>query len=99
MSFHCTVCGEMHDDLPDLGIDKPDPWWAVAPEERARRIKLTSDTCVIDKEHYFIHGVLQIPIHDHPAPFGFGVWVSQKRENFSAYLKAPQSAAIGPFFG
>jgi hypothetical protein len=97
--YHCTVCGELHDDLPHIGADKPDQWWDVAEGERDRRIKLTSDTRIIDCEHYFIRGVLQIPVHGHPDPFGFGVWVSQKKENFFKYLEFPDSAEIGPFFG
>ncbi len=31
--------------------------------------------------------------------YGIGVWVSQKRENFLAYLKSPESTDVGPFFG
>jgi hypothetical protein len=82
MSFRCSVCGELHDDLPDLGSDRPDTWWGVPEEERDRRIRLTSDTCIIDDEEFFIRGVIEIPIHDATDSFGFGVWVSQKRENF-----------------
>jgi hypothetical protein len=99
MSYHCTVCGELHDDLPDIAADKPDQWWGIPEKERRRRIKLTSDTCVIDAEDYFIRGVIEIPVHDHPRRFGFGVWVSQKRENFRTYVRNPDTAAIGPFFG
>ena len=99
MSFRCPVCGEVHDDLPHMGADKPDNYWDVAEKHRDRRIKLTSDTCVIDGEHFFIRGVIEIPVHDHPHGFGFGAWVSQKRENFSTYLAHPDSAEIGPFFG
>jgi hypothetical protein len=99
MSFRCTICGELHDDLPDVGVDKPDHWWDVPEEERSRRIKLTSDTCVIDGKDFFIRGVIEIPIHDYPERFGFGVWVSQKRENFLTYVQNPDSAEIGPFFG
>jgi hypothetical protein len=99
MSFRCAVCGEMHDELPDIGADRPDPYWDVPEEERERRVELTEDTCVIDGEHYFIRGVLQLPVHDHPEGFGFGVWVSQKRENFEAYVQEPGSSALGPFFG
>src|SRR5712692_4831685 len=99
MPYRCTVCGELHDDLPDIGANKPDQWWDVAEEERDRRIKITSGTCIIDDEDYFIRGVIEIPVHDHPERFGFGVWVSQKRENFFTYLESPDSAQIGPFFG
>ncbi len=99
MSYRCTVCGEQHDDLPDIGADRPDLYWDIPEEERARRIALTSDTCILDNEHYFIRGVLAIPVHELPRSFGFGVWVSQKRENFFTYRKHPDSSDIGPFFG
>lgn len=99
MAYRCSTCGKLHDDLPDLGADKPDQWWAVPAEERAERIKLTSDTCEIDNEHFFIRGVIEIPIHHQDSRFGFGVWVSQKRENFFTYLKNPDTSEIGPFFG
>jgi hypothetical protein len=98
MKFRCPTCGEMHDDLPDIGADKPDNWWSVPEKERAKRIKLTKDNCIIDDD-YFIRGVIEIPIHDYPVKFGFGVWVSQKRENFFTYRKNSNTDAIGPFFG
>lgn len=99
MSYRCTICGQEHGDLPHLGIDRPDQWWDVAEEERERRIKLTSDTCVIDDRDYMIRGVIEIPVEDYGTPFGFGVWVSQKRENFETYLENYESDQIGPFFG
>jgi len=99
MSFQCSICGELHDDLPDIGSDRPAQWWDIPKQERDERIKLTPDICVIDGEHFFIRGVVEIPIHDHPEQFGFGVWVSQKRENFQTYVDNWNSSAIGPFFG
>lgn len=77
----------------------PDHWWDVAEEERDIRVELTSDTCVIDCEHFFIRGVIQIPVDGHADLLGFGVWVSLKRENFIEYIKHLDSAQIGPFFG
>ncbi|HEX8906754.1 MAG TPA: DUF2199 domain-containing protein [Longimicrobiaceae bacterium] len=99
MSFRCSVCGELHDALPHVGSDRPDQYWDVAEEDRERRVELTDDTCIIDGEHFFIRGVIEIPVHDYPDGFGFGVWVSQKRENFEAYVTEPASGEIGPFFG
>lgn len=98
MPFRCSVCGELHDELPDIGANCPDPWFGIPEDERDRRVRLTGDTCVID-EDCFIRGVLDIPIHDQPEPFGFGVWVSQKRENFQTYLDNFDTPDIGPFFG
>jgi hypothetical protein len=89
----------MHDDLPHMGMDYPDYYFGVPEEERERRVELTSDTCIIDQEDFFIRGVIEIPVQDYPHPFGFGVWVSQKKENFYTYLENSDSEEIGPFFG
>ncbi|HZS46438.1 MAG TPA: DUF2199 domain-containing protein [Blastocatellia bacterium] len=103
MSFRCATCDEIHEGLPDIGWDRPDPCYAI-PEgegegEGDQRINLTSDTCIIDNEDFFIRGVLEIPINGQQASLGLGVWVSQKRENFYKYLENFDSADIGPFFG
>jgi hypothetical protein len=97
-TYRCTTCGELHNDLPDVGADKPDQWWGVPEEERDERIKLTPDTCIID-DNYFIRGVIEIPLLNSDERFGFGVWVSQKKENFRTYLNNRNSSEIGPFFG
>ena len=99
MSYRCATCGEFHNDLPDVGIDKPDYYWEVPAAERAERVEITSDTCIVDDEHFFIRGVVEIPILESARTFGFGVWVSQKRENFQTYLDNFDSNQIGPFFG
>ena len=99
MSYQCSVCGETHDSLPHMVIDKPDYYWSVPEEERAERVELSPETCIIDDEDYFIRGVIEIHVHDYPHNFGFGVWVSQKRENFYTYVENFDSADIGPFFG
>jgi hypothetical protein len=99
MSYQCTVCSELHEGLPDIGADKPDYWWNVPEEERDHRVELTSDTCVIDGEDFFIRGIIHIPVHGQQEDIGFGVWVSQKEENFNTYVNNFDSAEIGPFFG
>src|SRR5882724_2973897 len=72
MSYRCSTCGELHKGLPDLGIDRPDYYWLVPEEERTTRIELTSDTCVIDNEDYFIRGVIEIPLVGQSEKFCFG---------------------------
>jgi len=66
-----------------FGAEVPHWYDAVAPEERERRIELTSDQCVIDEEHFFIRGVLEIPVINCEEPFTWGVWVSLSATNFS----------------
>jgi hypothetical protein len=98
MTYKCSICGETHDDLSDIGDDKPYYWYTIPEEERSSRAELTEDTCII-AEDYFIRGVIYIPVHDYDRDFGFGVWVSQKKENFNVYLNNPDTDQIGPFFG
>jgi hypothetical protein len=82
MTYKYTSCGEIHDDLPDLISDRPTYAAATPEEEFADRVQLDEDLCIVDKEHYFIRGVLRIPIHEEDQDLGLGVWVSQKKENF-----------------
>jgi hypothetical protein len=99
MSYHCTCCGQLHEGLPAIGSKEPALYYDIPEEERAERVQLTSDTCIIDGEDYFIRGVLSIPVRGQEQTLDFGVWVSQKKENFEQYLAHPDTADIGPFFG
>jgi hypothetical protein len=99
MQYLCATCGQIHDRLPDIGSDYPSIYLQIPEGERKRRAQLTTDTCVIDDTDFLIRGVIEVPIRDHAERFGFGVWVSQKRESFLTYQNEPDSTAIGPFFG
>ena len=99
VSYTCSCCGEVHDDLPDISFDMPGYAADVPEEEQEDRVKLDEDLCVVDGEYYFIRAVLKIPIHDNDEDLGFGVWVSHKKENFETYLNNYDTSEIGPFFG
>jgi hypothetical protein len=99
MKYRCATCGHEHDGLPDIGMFAPDPYLDVPEGERAERTTLTPDRCVVrdeDGEHYFVRGVIEIPVHGHDEPFGIGAWVSQSRENFERYAS---NDAMAPTFG
>ena len=106
MRYACHVCGQEHDDLPDLGADMPDQVFGIPPAERTTRVRLTSDLCAIDGREFFIRGVLYLPLSDAPPDadedhrrWGIGVWVSQAEHNFRTYVQNFDTAEIGPFFG
>jgi len=99
VTYKCAECGEAHDDLPDLHFEWPGPYFGIPPNELDKRVKATEDLCVIDKEHFFVRGLLMLPMHDRDQAFGLGVWVSLKKENFEQYIDNYESADIGPFFG
>ncbi len=99
MSVSCATCGEEHDGLPDIGMRAPDPYLEVPEDERAERTTFTPDRCTVrdeDGEHYFIRGVIFIPIHGQDDPFGLGVWVSQSRAHYERYS---QNEAMPETFG
>ena len=104
----CPCCGESHGGLFDLAVPRPDIWQddfdqSSESEGRYPMNKLTDDLCVVDDEHFFIRGVLQLPIIGAPEyPFGFGVWSSLSKENFDFYFDSfddKQQDHLGPWFG
>lgn len=97
MGYTCSVCGKEHDDLPHIGSAAPFQWADVLAKDP--NSLLTDDLCIIEGQHFFVRGVIEIPVHDYKHEFGWGVWVSHKQENFETYRKYFDSADIGPFFG
>jgi hypothetical protein len=95
MKFECSLCGEEHTDLPHIGSNAPSQW--VDELANDPNSLLTKDLCIIEGRDYFIHGVIEIPVHDYEYEFGWGVWVSHKRENFEMYREHFDTADIGPF--
>jgi len=99
MSYKCSCCGNTHDTLPDIAFDAPVYVEGIPENERESRVRITEDLCSIDEEHYFIRCVLQIRIKNSNENFGFGIWVSQSKQNFEKYIENFDSDQIGPFFG
>lgn len=100
--FKCTSCDQWHEGMPTFGFDAPLHYYGVPAEERSQRCYLASDTCVIDKEFFFIRGCLDIPVTGEQDSFSWGVWVSLSQENFAKftqYFDQPKRSHIGPFFG
>jgi len=97
MPYFCHICGQTHTELPHIGSAAPFHWadeFAKDPNSL-----LTEDLCIIKGQDFFIHGVIEIPVHDYEYAFGWGVWVSHKKENFEIYRQHFDTADIGPFFG
>jgi hypothetical protein len=71
-------------DGPPLAwhLEAPDLWSSLSSSERKQRGRLSSDQCVIDNEHFFVRGLVEIPVLDGDGPFAWGVWVSLSKVNF-----------------
>jgi hypothetical protein len=100
--FQCGTCGEWHEGLPDLGYDAPLPYFALTDDERSSIAGKSDNLCSIAGEHFFVQGVIELPIVGQANRFGIGVWVSLKKENFERYAElfdSEDTAKIGPYFG
>lgn len=69
-----------------------------------RDSELTPDQCVIKDSHFFVHGLIEIPVHDSPdgEPFSWGVWVSLSEANFGRMhdlWESPEREQELPYFG
>lgn len=80
--FSCSCCGEIHKGVPSFGARAPIYFYYVPQNEREERTSLTSNTCVIDDEEFFIYGCLEMPIIECEEIFVFGVWISLSESNF-----------------
>jgi len=99
--YTCSCCGEYYDELPtSYGTAAPAYYEFAPPDEREKRFKLSEDLCVMDNEHYFIRGCVEIPIIGTTEEFLWGVWVSLSKAN---YLKVNEcwnkSELLEPMIG
>lgn len=75
--YLCRCCGQYHDELPlHYGAEAPVYFYGVPETEREDRCILTSDQCIIDEQHFFMVGNLEIPIIGSTEHFSWDVWVS-----------------------
>lgn len=100
--FKCPSCGEWHEGMPTFGANAPLYFYSIPAEERASRCALGADTCIVDREHFFVRGCLEIPVHGEAEPFVWGVWVSLSKDHFDQFVACFETnhrSHIGPFFG
>ncbi len=77
MSWHCSICGTEHDELPTV-YGAPAPWklQGVSDEEFEGRVELTDDLCMVDDKQFFVCGLIELPIHDDEEVFAWSAWCS-----------------------
>ncbi|NEA44510.1 DUF2199 domain-containing protein [Streptomyces sp. SID11385] len=99
--FICTTCGTPHAGMP-LHHAAPAPHYWLPGMESAPGCLLSSDQCVINAEHYFVRGLIEIPVQGTDEVFSWGVWVSLSRTNFgrmSDRWDTPGREAEPSYFG
>ncbi len=74
-TWTCACCGQSFDTLQmNYAFAAPANWFAIPEEERAARVKLSEDVCIIDKSEIYLLGCLEIPVIDRIENLIFGVW-------------------------
>ncbi|MEX2151544.1 MAG: DUF2199 domain-containing protein [Steroidobacteraceae bacterium] len=102
LAIVCSTCGKTHEGIPTFGAKAPLSYYALPETERDSRCTLGTDNCIIDDEHFFVRGCLEIPVHDQGDPLVWGVWVSLSKASYDAWAAVfgqPKRSHVGPFFG
>ncbi len=97
----CACCGE-HRDGPPLSYGSPAPAGWKPRYARRRDSELTADVCMVKGRHFYIHGLVEIPVRDSGEVFSWGVWVSLSEPNFARahdLWEDPAREQEPPYFG
>ena len=91
-----------HEGVPIcFGIEAP--WRAlVSEDEFDKRVELSKDQCVVDKQTFFVRGHIEIPIHDYAESLAFSFWSSLSEKSFIHICErweSPDRASDPPYFG
>jgi hypothetical protein len=87
LGFVCSVCGEHHDELMlDIRMSLPEPVFELSERERVHRAELGEDSGIYRAadggEHYYVRGLLEIPIPSLDRYFGYGAWIEVDGESY-----------------
>ena len=81
--YTCKTCGTWHDERPTCFIAPlPEAVLQVPESERGRRVEAGPSQCILDGEHFFILGNLDIPIIGSAEPLRWSVWSTLSQPNF-----------------
>jgi hypothetical protein len=101
--YTCRRCGQYHAELPfHYGFGAPIYWYGIPEGERARRCVLSTDQCIIDEQHFFLVGNLEIPVLGSDESFSWDIWVSLSSRNFARACEMWEHASREsepPYFG
>jgi hypothetical protein len=103
MGYACKTCGQWHEEPPrTFGADLPAAVAALPVLEVKARVERGSDQCVLDGEHYFILGNLDVPILGTGDVMRWTVWSTLSQPNFeraAALWSTEGRDSEPPYFG
>lgn len=79
----CSVCGKAHPlEASEFVLRLPDIIHSLSEEGRASRCDISADVCVLDRERFFVRGLLPLPVSGRMQPYNLGVWAEISSDSF-----------------
>ena len=83
----CSCCGDM---LPahniELSFNLPDTVAAFQKKELNERCQYNDDICILDKERFFVRGLIPLPIHECEGNYSIGGWAEVSQYDYQKIL-------------
>lgn len=102
-TWTCPLCNEEHQELPTAyGAEAPWRVVGVSEAEFEPRVIANDDLCVVDHQHFFVRGHVELPISGTDELFSWSVWCSLSKESFERLHESwhdPARSEQPPFFG
>jgi hypothetical protein len=98
----CKVCSCDLGNVPMCFGSSSPASLMVAPEEYDKRVLENADQCIVDGEHYFVRGHIEIPVTDTNEVFIWSVWISLSEQSFyhmSEHWDSKGREKCDPYFG
>lgn len=98
----CKVCNCDLGEVPMCFGSSSPASLMVPPEETEDRVAENEDQCIVDDEHYFVRGHIELPLLDSKDTFIWSVWVSLSEESFehmSEFWESEGRENCEPYFG
>ncbi|GLY03361.1 DUF2199 domain-containing protein [Actinoplanes sp. NBRC 101535] len=99
--FSCGTCGALHEGPPlSFAAPAPDYWRPEMADDPA--CLLDADLCVVSGEHFYVRGLIELPVWETGDVFTYSMWVSLSRDNFTRAVdvwEQPGRETEPPYFG
>jgi hypothetical protein len=103
MGYHCKSCSTWHEERPTcFGAELPEIIAGLPAEVFEARVRRSSDQCILDDEHFFILGNLDVPVCGTDEFVRWTIWTTLSSQNFeraSALWDTVGRETEPPYFG
>jgi hypothetical protein len=103
VGFTCKACGAWHDERPTaFGYSLPGIVSSLSDQERAARVEQSAEQLILDNQHFFVLGNLDLRVQGSEEILRWTVWTTLSAENFRRATELWHTSgreAEPPYFG